>query len=132
LQFIAMRALRAHVRLTGWIAALAILMVSLVPSLSHALAPATGTNWVEVCTIHGSTWIQAGEEGTERTPASAHVLDHCPYCSLHAPTLGLPPVAGSTHLPLRLAHEAPLAFLAAPCTLHAWVSAQPRAPPSFS
>jgi hypothetical protein len=127
-----MRAFRAQRRFTTWIAVLAILLASLAPSLSHALASATGTNWIEVCTTQGSKWIAAGEDGSERAPASAHVLEHCPYCSLHAPGLALPPANDATLLPSRLAHEVPLAFLAAPRTLHAWVSAQPRAPPLFS
>ena len=132
LQFSKMRAVRAHRRLTSWIAALAMLVVSLAPALSHALASATGQSWIEICTTQGSKWIQAGEDGSERAPASADVLDHCPCCSLHAPTLGLPPAQHLAHLPLRLTHEVPLAFLSAPRTLHAWVSAQPRAPPLFS
>ncbi len=127
-----MRAFRAHRRLTTWIAALAILLASLAPSLSHAVASATGTNWIEVCTTQGSKWIAAGEDSSERAPASAHVLEHCPYCSLHAPDLALPPANDSAQLSARLAYEFPLAFLAAPRTLHAWVSAQPRAPPLFS
>lgn len=127
-----MRAFRAHRRLTTWIAALAILLASLAPSLSHALASGSGANWIEICTTQGSKWIAAGEDGSERAPASAHVLKHCPYCSVHAPALGLPPSNDSAQLPSRLAHEIPLAFLAAPRTLHAWVSAQPRAPPLFS
>ena len=127
-----MRELRAHSRLTSWIAALAILLASLAPSLSHALASATGASWVEICTAQGAKWIQADEDGAEPAPASANVLEHCPYCSLQAPTLGLPPATGWSQPPLRLAQELPLAFLAAPRTLHAWLSAQPRAPPPFS
>jgi hypothetical protein len=127
-----MRAVRAHRRLTSWIAALAVLLAALAPALSHALASGTGAHWIEICTTQGSRWIQAGEDGTERTPASAHLLEHCPYCTLHAPALGLPPVPVLVHLPLQLDHAVPLAFLSAPRTLHAWVSAQPRAPPLFS
>jgi hypothetical protein len=127
-----MRAVRAHRRLTSWIAALAILLAALAPALSHALASATGTNWIEICTTQGSKWIQAGEDGTERAPASSHLLEHCPYCTLQAPALGLPPATLLDPLPLRLSHAVPLAFLSAPRTLHAWVSAQPRAPPLFS
>jgi hypothetical protein len=127
-----MRALCAHRRLTTWLAALAILLASLAPSLSHALASAAGTDWIEVCTTQGSKWIAAADDGSERAPASVHVLEHCSYCSIHAPALGLPPANDSAQLPSRLAHEIPLAFLAAPRTLHAWVSAQPRAPPRFS
>ena len=132
LHFIPMRAVRAHCRLTSWIAALAILLASLAPALSHALASATGSNWTEICTAQGSKWIQAGEDGSERTPASAHVLEHCPYCSPQVPTFGLPPSTQLVPLPLTLSYEVPLAFLSAPRTLHAWVSAQPRAPPLFS
>ena len=132
LEYEPMRALRTHRRLTSWIAALAILLASLAPALSHALASATGSNWVEICTTQGSKWIQAGEDGSEQAPASGHALEHCPYCSLHAPALGLPPATDLAQLPLGLCHEVPLAFLSAPRTLHAWVSALPRAPPLFS
>ena len=107
-------------------------MASLAPALSHALASATGANWIEICTTQGAKWIQAGEDGSERAPASGHALEHCPYCSLHAPALGLPPATDLAPLPLGLCHEVPLAFLSAPRTLHAWVSALPRAPPLFS
>ncbi len=127
-----MRALRTHRRLTSWIAALAILLASLAPALSHALASATGSNWVEICTTQGSKWIQAGEDGSERAPASGHALEHCPYCSLHAPALGLPPTTDLAQPLPGLCHEVPLAFLSAQRTLHAWVSALPRAPPLFS
>ncbi|MFG5410736.1 DUF2946 domain-containing protein [Piscinibacter sakaiensis] len=127
-----MRACRAHRRLATWFAALAILLASFAPSLSHALASASGANWIEICTTQGSKRIAAGEAGSERAPAAAHVLDHCPYCSVHAPTLGLPPANASAPQPARLAYEFPLAFLAAPRTPHAWVSAQPRAPPLSS
>ena len=104
----------------------------LAPSLSQALASANGTNWIEICTTQGARWIAADEDGSKRAPASAHALDDCPYCSIHAPALGLPPANGSALQPERLAYDFPLAFLAAPRTLHAWVSAQPRAPPLFS
>ena len=124
-----MRAVRAHRRITAWIATLAILLVALAPALSHALATATGADWTEICTAQGSKWVQAGEDGSERSPASSPLLDHCPCCSLHAPVLGLPPATALVHLPLQLSHAVPLAFLSAPRTLHAWVSAQPRAPP---
>ena len=127
-----MRVVRAHRRLISWIAAFAIMLSSLAPALSHALATATGTNWIEICTTQGSRWIKASQDGSERAPASAHVVDHCPYCSPQTPTLGLPPAHHLAQLPLGLSDEVPLAFLSAPLTLHAWASAQPRAPPLFS
>lgn len=127
-----MHACRAHRRLASWFAALTFLLVSLAPAWGHGLAAATSGSWIEICTTQGSLWIQPGDDGAERAPASAHVLEHCPACSLHAPTLGLPPAAHLAHLPLRLSHELPHACLAAPRTLHAWVRAQPRAPPLFA
>lgn len=127
-----MRRLRAHARFTGWIAVLAVLLASLLPTVGHALAAGQGGDWVEVCTAQGSRWVQAGDDGAGRAPASAHVLDHCPYCSLHAPALGLPPTVETVLPTLRGGDELPLAFLAAPRTLHAWASAQPRAPPFSS
>lgn len=125
-----MSALRARARLTGWIAAFAVLLSALVPTLGQAVA-AAGSPWVEVCTAQGAKWVQAGDDGSEPGPASEHVFDHCPFCPLHAPMSGLPP-AGLAQLPVLQASDVPTAFLAAPRTLHAWVSAQPRAPPQFS
>lgn len=127
-----MRALGAHRRFTIWIAVLAVLLGALVPSLSRALATNDGAAWIEICTIQGTKWVSADEADPDRAPTSAHVLDHCAYCSLNTPTLGLPPSATAVLPSSRLAHALPWAFLAAPTTLHAWVSAQPRAPPLFS
>ena len=111
---------------------LAILLASLAPSVSQALGLAKGGSWIEVCTAQGSKWLQGDWDGSGGAPASGHVLDHCPYCSLHAPVLGMPPAPGLV-APVPLpGHDRPLAFLAAPRTLHAWVSALPRAPPLFS
>ncbi len=119
-------------RVTAWIAALAVLLGALAPALSHALASTQGKQWIEICTSSGSKWVKLSDDGTDEQPLPAHSLEHCPFCSLHLPAPGLPPAPLSLTLPLRLSHEVPLAFLSAPRTLHAWVSAQPRAPPLFS
>jgi hypothetical protein len=123
-----MRPFLAHRIVTSWIAALAVLLAALAPALSHAM----GSSWVEVCTFEGSKWVQVDAGDDTGAPSASHTFEHCPFCSLHVPTPGVPPA--STVLPLVLAptDEFPLAFLAAPRTLHAWVSAQPRAPPSAS
>lgn len=112
----------------------AMLLASLAPSLSLALgAAAKGASLVEVCTVQGAKWVQVADGDSQPAPSSGHLLlDHCPYCSLQAPTLGLPPAAATAPLATGWFHELPRAFLAAPRTLHAWVRAQPRAPPSFS
>jgi hypothetical protein len=113
-------------------ALLAILMGSLAPSLSHALAKVAGDSRVEVCTTQGIEWIEAGHDGTKPAPASPHAFDHCFYCSPHAPGLGPLPETHRGYLPVGLAHGVSRAVLAAPRTLDGWLGAQPRAPPLFS
>ena len=113
---------------------MAILMAALAPSISHALGAKNGASWVEVCTTVGAKWVQPDGSVTDKAPASgyAHPFEHCPYCSLHANAIAIPPAPLALVPALALSHPLPAAFLAAPRTLHAWVSAQPRAPPQFS
>jgi hypothetical protein len=118
-------------RLATWIAALAILMAALAPALSHALGAQQAASWIEICSAQGSKWLPVDDDGSSK-PKAAHAFEHCPYCTVHAQGLGLPPVVPAVAHPAGLHDIAPQAFLAAPRTLHAWVSAQPRAPPLFS
>ncbi|MEQ1684931.1 MAG: DUF2946 domain-containing protein [Burkholderiaceae bacterium] len=128
-----MRFDRASRVLTSWIAVLAILMAALAPSLSHALGAKNGASLIEVCTSLGAKWVQPDGSSTEQTPASGnvHPFEHCPCCSLHADAIATP--AAPVVLPLMTPPALlPAAFLAAPRTLYAWVTAQPRAPPQIS
>jgi hypothetical protein len=128
---------RARRQLATWFAMLAILMASLAPSVSHALGLTRGASWIEVCSAQGARWVK-GDASDSRSnesgsaPAAAHLLDHCPYCSVHMPALGLPPAQQVLPLALGLDDALPPAFLAARRTPHVWVTAQPRAPPFFS
>ncbi|MBL8315367.1 MAG: DUF2946 domain-containing protein [Rubrivivax sp.] len=132
-----MKTMRRHLPSLAWFALVAMLALAMLPTVSRAMASAQGDGggWVEVCTAQGM--VRMALEGTAddlphgpASPGSASGhLDHCPYCSLSAHAVGLPPApppalglsAGAGHLP-------PL-FLLAPRTLFAWSSAQPRAPP---
>lgn len=116
-------------RLAAWIALCAMLMATLAPAVSQALG--SGPSWIEVCTAQGSRWVASADDDASSTPkpSGEHLLEHCPYCSLHTPALGLPP-SPMRMLPADpLGRAVPQAFLSAPRTLHAWVRAQPRAPP---
>ena len=108
--------------------------MALAPAISHALASKNGASWTEVCTSAGAKWINAGGDTSDESPvpSGAHPLEHCPYCSLHANAIAVPTAPAAAVPVLLPAHDLPIAFLAAPRTLHAWVSAQPRAPPLFS
>jgi len=128
----AMRLFRSHSRLTGWIAVVAIFLASIAPSMSHALASANGSSWIEVCTAQGSKWTEDGADDTTPVSSPSHVFEHCPFCSIHSPAIGMPPSAEKASMPVEGHGEFPAAFYAAPCRLYAWVSAWPRAPPQFS
>lgn len=130
-----MNARPTRLRRFAWLAILATLAMALMPTVSHALAHWRGqASWVEVCTTAGSRLVAldaAGEAQQPATSAAAH-LEHCPYCAPSFGGVGLPPSPLTLPLPADLATEVPALFLQAPRTLHAWCSAQPRAPPSLS
>lgn len=124
-----------------WFAIFAMLVGALAPTLSRAMAPATGGDHrIEVCSAGGSRWIalSAGEaaqypdHALERGDADSNRidLDHCPYCSLQGCGAGLAAVDARVFL---LAggpgFAADLAFAAPRCSPD-WPAARPRAPPS--
>ena len=113
---------------------LAILMAALAPWISHALSAKNGASLIEVCTALGAKWVQPDGGSADQAPASggAHPFEHCPYCSLHANAIAIPAAPVVPVLAISSSDLLPTAFLAAPRTLYAWVSAQPRAPPQFS
>lgn len=152
-----MQAFRFSRQIAVWWALAAMLMMSFAPTVSHVLQGQAGSNWVELCTALGSKWVRIADDGravasnnadalaasTPQAEATApgdstappapsiptHVFEHCPYCALHAHDLA--PLPALPALALRvLGFEAPRLFLAAPRTLHAWLAAQPRGPPT--
>jgi len=121
------RRLRA---LTSWIACIAILLSALAPTLSHAFRGDVPAGWIEICSATGAKVIKLGEPGKSTDQGSGgQSMKHCPYCSTHTTVLGLPPAAPAGLTLNTLAFHVPELFLAAPRTLFAWASAQPRAPP---
>lgn len=124
-----MYTLRAHTRLTGWIAALAIVLASLAPSLSHALGTAQGSFWSEICTSQSSKWSEEGANDTPSVPTGNHTVEHCSFCSIHSPAVGLPSSFEIALLPIAKRSELLPAIDADPGTLRAWTRAPSRAPP---
>ena len=111
-------------------AILAVLLLSFAPLVSQALGPEQYGAWVEICSANGAKWVKADAD-TPSAPKSAHALEHCPYCAVHVSALGMPP-ATPLLMPEAARFDVPQAFLAAPFTLHAWRSAQPRGPPHLA
>jgi hypothetical protein len=128
-----MQRLRVHRRVSTWVAALAILWISLAPTIAHAMQGKAGELWIEICSSFGSRIVSVADlDGQQPTPPSTllHSLEHCPYCSLQFSASAPPPFApvGLALLPLDFA--VPRLFLAAPYTLYAWHHAPSHGPPS--
>ena len=117
-------------QLSLWLAIVAVLMGALAPSVSMALGGKGANNaaWAEICTSSG--FQPVAPSGEPAVPDSAHLLfEHCPYCTLHTPTLGMPPAALSFVLPAAAGELLPALFLVGPAKPHNWTNAHPRGPP---
>lgn len=126
-----------------WIAIAAILLNALMPTVSLALGsvrtqgqPDNG-DWIEICSVTGSTWVRLGQDGQllaqtrikpAHAPAATHD-DHCLYCLTHGASFGLPPALAlvlpiwSMERDLSAGHEP-----AAHAVLE-WITPATRAPP---
>jgi len=134
-------ALRRQLPSLSWIAFLAIAALALLPTFSHALAWAQGQGqgqrtspYVEICTPQGAKLVALkGEpaDATQAPGAQAGHLQHCPLCGIAFDAPPPPMAAVALLLPIASA-RLPALYLHAPYTLHAWRSAQPRAPPTVS
>lgn len=128
---------RRHRRLTAWVALVAMLAFALVPTLSRAMAFASGdSTWAQICTPQGmrlvATAATGGADPADAPLQAAVSLDHCAFCSMASDgAVPLPAGTALPPLPLRSA-EPPRLFLQAAVTLPVWRSAQPRGPPALS
>jgi hypothetical protein len=123
----------ASQRITAWIAACAILLAALVPSVAMAVTKGnSGTSpWGEICSVSADTVSVAGKTAPQPADQAGH-LKHCPFCSLHAGGAVLPP---SDAVSLPAPHGAalrPALYYQSPRPLFSWAPAQSRAPPALS
>ncbi|MYN47467.1 DUF2946 domain-containing protein [Pseudoduganella sp. FT93W] len=109
---------------TGLIVCLAIVLQLLAPAWASAARSTAGTPWAaDVC---------RSSPAPDKTPAAAHSLKHCLFCSSGADTYAPPAApAGLPALPAGAALYAGVAPAATACRTH-WHPAQPRAPPALS
>jgi len=128
---------KATHRFASWIACFAILMASLAPSISHAVAAAKSVPnaWMEICTVTGSKMVMVDADQNSQTPAPVEKtmhFEHCPFCLNHAVQAGMPPAADFVMPVISGDHVLPSLFYQSSRPLFAWAVAQPRAPPAFS
>jgi hypothetical protein len=110
---------RAFRRLASWIATLALLAVTLMPTFARVLD--AGGDGVDICSV--------AAPGAPAHGDPEHALDHCPYCALQA-HLAAPPAPATAAVPAPVRwRPLPAAFLRAPRASAVWVASQARAPP---
>jgi hypothetical protein len=122
--------------ISSWVVILGLLLGGLAPAMTRLMNAGNGESWRAICSSVGIQWVaptgSARLGKTAPSPSSQQMGEHCPWCSLHTLALGMPPAPPKGIPLLLLGHAVPQLFLAAPHTLHAWSSAQPRAPPRLS
>jgi hypothetical protein len=130
-----MRALRITPRGFALLALCVFLLGALLSALAPAVRGAGGADWVEVCSVAGSKWVNAGsaDAGTgSHQPPHGSNSGHCPWCSLQSAALL---ATGATQAASAAAHASPKLprFDALPAhQVRAWALAPSRAPPLAS
>jgi len=124
--------LRGRRTSSSWIALVAILLVTLAPSVTGWLSASRTQLWGQVCSAAARAATKPGSTFGSESPAAPHAFEHCPYCALHA-DLAPPPDPRRAAAAIAFAFRAqPVAFVHAPRANATWASAQPRAPPSVA
>lgn len=122
-----------------WIAALAILFGAMAPTISRAMAAtvsqaAPADPSMEVCTMLGMKMILVADHvahGGKPAPVGTdHMLEHCPYCAVHATPALLPPPAPTLSALPAIAAAYPPLFYRSATKPFAWSPASPRGPPA--
>jgi len=113
-----------------WGTLIALVLATLAPGMAHALRQLRGDAlpWAEICSASGGMRRLQLPDSPEPGQVQ-HAFEHCTACVMPAPAAPPPPATANVDARADLAHTVPAALLRAPRTLHAWASAQPRAPP---
>ncbi|MBK6980076.1 MAG: DUF2946 domain-containing protein [Betaproteobacteria bacterium] len=122
-------------RIGATLAVFAMLLASLAPAVTSALAAANDQHvrWTAVCTGDGARLIAVptDAQGVPVAPKSRHV-EHCPFCAPGAVSSVLPPAAAPCVPASAGADPVVPHLLAAPRPSLNRIAAQPRAPPLVS
>jgi hypothetical protein len=115
-------------------ACLAIFVAAAAPTLAHVLRSGADSGWVEVCSALGTRLVKVDLSADRSGPApdQGRQSEHCPYCSLHATALALPPVNLVAVGSLFVLFEVPRLVHVASGPRYAWAAPQSRAPPLAS
>lgn len=116
----------------AWVAAWAILLGALAPTVSRWLAMGNTSAWsmMTVCVSRvGGPSTLVIKQTRDESPRDMK-MDRCLLCVMHADKLGLPPTMAAVMPLLGTLREAvPSLFLRSPSPLPVWTAALARAPP---
>ena len=112
------------------------LFAALAPTVSRALnaARASTDELIEICTTSGPRWMALGassETGSQSTPDSVPVFDHCHFCLLAGERIAPPPPALRFDFALTEAGAAPGVTPVDSLVTHHPPLPPSRGPPSF-
>lgn len=125
-----MRLPRTTAHRLAWLAALAILWAALAPLASHAMRQGADPLWAALCSAGKAPAVDVLRGAPDPGEGlDHHLLQHCPYCALHANTLGAPPPSAPAFAAPAAVHAPPESVAATPRPALRWIAAQPRAPP---
>jgi len=118
-------------RCTAWLAAAAVLLGALTPTLSLAVGGSGEGSWATVCSAAGEKRVRVDASNTEPKPTPVGhgpLGPHCPYCSSHLAALVTPPVQ-ATLVPRPVAEPAVVERSVVAPDGTVWLRRQPRGPP---
>ncbi len=119
-----MQTWRRHLRPAAWLAAAAVCLLALLPTLGHAWG-AGASGFSLVCGAQGARWVALADDGAP-APAARVTVD-CPAC-LWTAAVPPAPAPGSWRAPAVAELMLP-APAASPVPVGGWRIASPRGPP---
>lgn len=119
-------------KLIHWIAAFAIAMSSIAPSISQAINAdqVDGKLTMEICSSNGEKNLQFVTVGGDSNQFPQIEMNHCPYCVVQGLYVHSSSTALNFAAPLDLTIF-PKLFYKSPKLLFAWISLPSQAPPQL-
>lgn len=130
-------AFRLNRRIITWLACIAILLNTLAPAISHALAAVQGNTapWEQICSTSGSKFIQLDLDAKSKSPnqnTMPMAMEQCAYCISHAASYALLTAIDLQFGAIIPRHFFPALYYRAPRPLFIWATSNPRGPPPLS
>ena len=117
---------------------MALVLGALAPTLAHAwVSAADEGQWIEVCSASGMVWLRADGSDASADAAGntdmpmADMAQHCPWCSLHGASSGLPPDLPVAFVAVQAGADVPV-WRGSALVVQVLTGALPRAPPLTS